>query len=254
MSVQIVLESRDLTKKFGGITAIDKFNFSMKEGELKCLIGPNGAGKTTFFNLVCGILKPTSGRIFYKGIDITNMPPHKIARLGIGRSYQVPKLFNNLTVYENIRVVVQHRRETLNIFKSVNDFKEVDERAEDILKILELDAKADMLAQHLSHGEKKKLDVGLALAQEPSLLLLDEPTAGMNIRETSEMANLIKRIKKGTNRGISVLVVEHDMKFIRDIAETVTVMHKGKIIAEGSVSEIEKNQDVINIYLGAGTV
>ena len=241
-----VLETRSLTKRFGGLTAINGLDFSVEAGELRCLLGPNGAGKTTLFNLITGREAPTAGSIRFKGEPIEHLPVHQIARKGIGRKFQIPNVYENLTVYENVAIAFQHvlplsgllRRRALAAF--VTPIRAV-------LCDVGLEDRRDMPAAYLSHGEKQWLEIGMVLASEPELLLLDEPTAGMTIDEAKKTVRLIQGFSA---RRLTILVIGHDMQFIRAIARKVTVLHKGQIVAEGDIGEVERDRVVRDIYLG----
>jgi urea ABC transporter ATP-binding protein UrtD len=243
-----ILSTRGLDKHFGGLHAIDGLEFMLHEGELRCLIGPNGAGKTTFFNLVTGHLRPNQGTIQFRGAQINGLAPHVICHRGIGRKFQVPNVFYDLTVADNLSVA-QHGKRGLGqlIFESPG--RSHNDEIEAMLDVIGLYAKRDYAASALAHGEKQWLEIGMVLINKPSLLLLDEPTAGMTAEETHETAQLIKRLSKG----LTTVVIEHDIKFVREIAEIVTVLHRGKILAEGPFHEIADNETVRNIYLGRGT-
>jgi urea ABC transporter ATP-binding protein UrtD len=243
-----ILRTESLEKRFGGLYAIDGLDFSLQEGELRCLIGPNGAGKTTFFNLVTGYLRPNRGAIFFKECPITGLPPHIICHKGIGRKFQVPNVFYDLSVADNLSVARYGKSRLGQLFFRVSGHQQSDE-IEHMLEVIGLQAKRDYLASALSHGEKQWLEIGMALINKPSLLLLDEPTAGMTAEETRETAHLIKRLAQG----LTTVVIEHDIKFVREIAEIVTVLHRGKVLAEGPFQEIADNETVRNIYLGRGT-
>jgi urea transport system ATP-binding protein len=248
--METILQTKDLSKAFGGLVAVDHVNFSMSRGELRSMIGPNGCGKTTFFNLVTGKFKPTEGQVFYKGKDITGLSIHKIARKGIGRKFQVPSIFDSLSVYENIRVPFfsDQKRQSMFINRSIQ--KEYYDQIMAILRDVRLTEKANELAKNLSHGEKQWLEIGMALAGKPDLLLLDEPTAGMTLGETRATVGLIRRISSDFH--LSILVIEHDISFVREIESKVTVLYKGQIINEGTFEEIQKDNTVKEIYLGRG--
>jgi len=237
----VILETRKLTKRFGGLTAVDQVNLQLFEGELRCIIGPNGCGKTTLFNLISGFYKPSEGQVLYHGQDITGKPVYAISELGIGRKFQVPSVFNQLTVYENVRVpfYFSHRH---------SKAEEADQEIMALLAKVNLDEKKEDLAINLAHGEKQWLEIGMVLASKPRLMLLDEPTAGMTVGETSKTAQLIRSISQET--GISILVIEHDISFVREIAGRITVMYKGALFKEGSYEEIQTDSEVREIYLG----
>ncbi len=240
-----ILDVKDVIRRFGGFTVINNISISIKKGEMRCIIGPNGAGKTTLFNLITGDLKPNSGRIYFKGEDITKLPPEKICRAGITRKFQTPTLFNNLKVIENVLIAGYGKNRMPQLF-----FKKVKGEDKDqtlaILKIVNLEMKKDVLASDLSHGEKQWLEIGMLLRNGPDLLLLDEPTAGMTWQETLETAHLIKNI----STDLTTIVIEHDLKFLREIGENVSVLHNGEILAEGTFEEIEQNDKVKKVYLG----
>lgn len=241
----ILLDLKKLVRRFGGFTVIDDVSLSIRKGEMRCIIGPNGAGKTTLFNLITGDLKPNSGRVIFQDKEITRFNPEKICRIGITRKFQTPTLFSNLKVIENILMAGygKHKMSEL-LFKKV-DAQDIN-RTLAILEVIKLEEKKDVLASDLSHGEKQWLEIGMLLRNEPKLLLLDEPTAGMTRQETLETAHLIQNISKH----LTTIVIEHDLKFLREIGENVTVLHNGKILAEGTFDEIEQNENVKNVYLG----
>jgi urea ABC transporter ATP-binding protein UrtD len=244
-SQRVILETRSLAKHFGGLHAIDGLDFSLHEGELRCLIGPNGAGKTTFFNLITGYLKPTRGTITFQGNPITGLAPHVICKKGIGRKFQVPNVFYDLTVMENLQVA-RHGKTRLGRLLFEPHEGEAGDQVGRMLETIGLADKRHYLASSLSHGEKQWLEIGMALINEPSLLLLDEPTAGMTAEETRETARLIKRLAQG----LTTVVIEHDIKFVKEIAEVVTVLHHGQLLAQGCFDEIAGNETVRNVYLG----
>ena len=231
-----ILETRDLSKRFGGVAAVDAVDFTLNEGELRCLIGPNGAGKSTFFKMLCGQLKPTDGQVLFRGKDITGAESHGIARAGMGIKTQVPSVYDGLSLHENIMLSAWRTR-------TKHDAKAVVDK---LLGQIRLADQADQLVGHLAHGQRQWVELAIVLAQEPALVLLDEPTAGMTLDEVESTAALIREI----NRTYSIVVVEHDMQFIRMIAETVTVFHQGKILAEDHVDNIMRNPQVRDVYLG----
>ena len=242
-----ILETQGITKKFGGLTAVDQVTLNLSEGELRCIIGPNGCGKTTLFNLITGFYKPTSGSVFFSGQDITAKPVYVISKLGIGRKFQIPGIFDELTVYENIRVPFFADQKQSMLVSSRLDTNSHQKIMEHLFNI-NLSDKADEPAKNLAHGERQWLEIGMVLASKPKLMLLDEPTAGMTITETRKTAELIKDISQTT--GISILVIEHDISFVKEIASRITVMYKGAIFREGNYEEIQSDDAVREIYLG----
>ncbi len=241
-----VLETKGLTKRFGGLTAVDNVTFQVAKGELRSIIGPNGAGKTTFFNLIAGRLPPTEGEIWFKGENITHIPPYQITKKGIGRSYQVTNIFPRLTVFENVRLAAQAVEVTFNCWKNVMSMEETNQNVMEILDRLQLVDLKDILAENLPHGMQRHLEIAIAMASDPELLLLDEPTAGMTQDETERMMALINEISEG----LTIILVEHDMKFVMSVSKKITVLHEGKVLAEGSPEEIRNNEDVQSVYLG----
>jgi branched-chain amino acid transport system ATP-binding protein len=241
-----LLETKWLTKSFGGLTAVDQVNFQVAQGELRAIIGPNGAGKTTFFNLIAGRLLPTQGEIWFKGENITHIPPHLVAKKGIGRSYQITNIFPKLTVFENVRLAAQAVAVTYNFWKNVMSMDDINRRVVEILEKLQMLDHQDTSAANLPHGLQRHLEIGIALASKPQLLLLDEPTAGMTQEETQRMMELIEEIAKE----LTIVLVEHDMKFVMSISKKITVLHEGKVLAEGTPEEIRTNEEVQRVYLG----
>lgn len=243
--METFLETRGLTKRFGGLVAVDHVDFKLGEGELRAIIGPNGAGKTTFFNMLAGNIEPTEGKIFYRGKDITNLKPFQISRLGIGRSFQVTNIFPELTAFENVRVAAQSRKTTYSMWRNGDSHEDLNEKAEAILHRVKLSDKLDFPASALAHGEQRYLEMGIALATDPELLLLDEPTAGMSPEETKETAEFIKELSKG----LTIILVEHDMEVVMGISDYVTVLDNGRTLAEGTPEEIRQNEEVQRVYL-----
>jgi branched-chain amino acid transport system ATP-binding protein len=242
-----VLRTRSLTRTFGSLLAVDRVDFDVTPGELRSIIGPNGAGKTTFFRLISGEMEPTSGRIWLNGAEVTGYPQHRISRLGVAKSYQITNVFPHLSVLENVRVACQSYRLSFNFWSRAAALRNVRDKAEAILREVGLADKRARLAAELSHGEKRHLELGIALASEPSLLLLDEPTAGMSPEETDETIRLIRAIADGR----TVILVEHKMKVVMNISDRITVLHQGQVLAEGSPGEIRGNERVQQTYLGA---
>ncbi len=241
------LEVQALSKNFGGLRAIRGISLEIEEGERRAIIGPNGAGKTTFFHLISGFLFPSSGRLSLFGSEVTHLQAHQRAALGMARTFQVTNLFQKLTLFENILLGVQAMKRTrFCFFRRVTSFRNIISEAERLLKEWDLWGKKDALVKNLSYGEQRQIEVIMALATKPRLLLLDEPTAGLSPAETI----LVTSIIKGLPREITTLLIEHDMDVAFDIAEKITVLHFGSILAEGSPGQIKGNPKVTEIYLG----
>lgn len=243
----MILNVERVKKSFDGFVAVNGVSFSVKTGEICSIIGPNGAGKTTLFNLITGHLPVDEGRLLFKGMDITRTPPHKICRLGMGRSFQRTNIFPRLTVFENIQAaLVAHRGKSLNFFKPVETFFREETQA--LLGRVGLKDFAETVGGSLSYGFQKQLELGIALASDPELLLLDEPTAGMSALETHQTIQLVGRITR--EKGLTLLFTEHDMEVVFSISERILVLHQGRLIAEGSPEEVRNNSDVRKVYLG----
>jgi branched-chain amino acid transport system ATP-binding protein len=242
-----IVRTERLTRSFGSLMAVAHVNFEVERGELRSIIGPNGAGKTTFFRLISGEMPPSSGRIWFDGREITGLPQHRVSRLGVSKSYQITNVFPHLTVLENIRVAAQTYRLSFNFWGRAAALTAIRDKAGIILKEVGLWDKRELLAAYLSHGEKRHLELGIALSTDPTLLLLDEPTAGMSPEETDETIHLIRRIAAGR----TVILVEHKMKVVMNISDRITVLHQGQVLAEGSPAEIRANTRVQQTYLGA---
>ncbi len=240
-----MLETKGLTKEFGGFRAVDNLDFNVESGELRCIVGPNGSGKSTLFNLISGVLKASSGDIFYDKKRITKLKPHQIAQKGIIRKFQVPNIYRLFTLYDNIRVPCQVQLEGKISLFTRSSIK-VEKRIAEILEIVKLGDKKNEVADNVSHGEKQWLELGMTLAMRPSLLLLDEPTQGMTRDETVQTAKIIKDIAQHT----TIIVIEHDIQFVRQIAKKISVMHNGAILVEGTLDRIENDDRVRSIYLG----
>jgi ABC-type branched-subunit amino acid transport system ATPase component/ABC-type branched-subunit amino acid transport system permease subunit len=240
-----LLESRGLTKVFGGLAAVNGVDFQVRRGELRAVIGPNGAGKTTFFNLLTGVLPPSAGRILFKGRDITRLPAHAVSRLGLARSYQVTNIFGDLSVFENVRIAAQSRVTHYRCWGHPDRLTAVNRRAEDILRLLGLGAKRHVRGAELSHGEQRYLEIGIALATDPDFLLLDEPTAGMSPEETQRTAAFVRKLAGH----VTIVLVEHDMEVVMGISDRITVLNYGQVLAEGTPAEIRENPDVRRVYL-----
>ena len=240
-----LLRTQDLTIRFGGLTALSNVNFAVDREEIRAIIGPNGAGKSTFFNCLTGVLRPSSGAILFAGDDITGLSPDRISQKGIARSYQITNILPNATVLENVRIAAQSRRHAWSMLTHHRAYRDIIEKAEASLDALGLLSKAGELAGNLSHGEQRNLEIAIALATEPQLLCLDEPTAGMSAAETHETMMLVRSIA----RHLTILIVEHDMQVVMELAHRITVFHYGEILAEGTPAEIQENPRVMEVYL-----
>jgi branched-chain amino acid transport system ATP-binding protein len=242
-----ILETEGLTREFSGFVAVDNVNLRIREGAICAIIGPNGAGKTTCFNLLTKFLQPTRGRIRYRGSDITDLAPADVARLGLGRSFQISAVFPGLTSLQNVRMALQRRRgESLDFWRAESALDVYDERAMQLLHDVGLASFAGTLAAALPYGRKRALEIATTLALDPQLLLLDEPTAGMSHEDVVRTMALIKSVSAGR----TVLMVEHNLSVVEGLCEYVTVMTRGSILAEGSYAEVARNPDVIAAYIG----
>ena len=240
-----VLRTEGLTVRFGGLTALNNVNFEVAAGEIRAIIGPNGAGKSTFFNCLTGVIRPTTGRVLFNGEDIAGLPPNRISQKGIARSYQITNILPNATALENVRIAAQSRRHGWSMLKHHGDFRDILDKAEAVLHSVGLGSKAEELAANLSHGDQRNLEIGIALATQPQLLCLDEPTAGMSAAETHETMELVRRIAKN----LTILLVELVMQVVMELASRFTVLHYGAILADGTPEEIQQNARVQEVYL-----
>jgi branched-chain amino acid transport system ATP-binding protein len=240
-----LLRTEGLTVRFGGLTALNNVTVEVQPGEVRAIIGPNGAGKSTFFNCLTGVIRPTGGRILFDGEDVTGFTPDRISRRGMARSYQITNILPGATVLENVRVATQSRHHAWSLLRHHRSFPDVLERAHAVLASVGLAGKDDELAANLSHGEQRTLEIAIALATEPKLLCLDEPTAGMSVAETHQTVELIRRL--GTH--LTILIVEHDMEVVMGLARTITVLDYGEVLAEGSPADIQANARVQEVYL-----
>jgi urea transport system ATP-binding protein len=244
-STDFLLALESVTVSFDGFKAVNDLNLYVDKNELRVIIGPNGAGKTTVLDLICGRTRVSNGSIKFKDQEITGLKEHEIVRRGIGRKFQTPSIYEDLTVFENLEISVPRGRNVAGalFWKRTG---EVVERVREVAAMIFLDQHLDRLAETLSHGQKQWLEIGMLLMQDPELLMLDEPVAGMSVSERTRTAELLERVSKGR----SVIVIEHDMKFVASIADRVTVLHQGKVLAEGSMTAIQDNPQVKEVYLG----
>jgi len=250
MAEEVILRVEKLFKAFGGLLATNNVSFEIKAGEMSAIIGPNGAGKSTLFNLLTGYHAVDKGQVFYKEKNITSWPPYKIARLGIARAFQVSNIYPKLTTYENVRQsILTQQKKTLNFFTPARRLAQ--KETQDIIQITGLSENAQMVAGNLSQGDKKRLELAIALGSKPDLLFLDEPTAGMSGEETHETMELVARLNR--EMGLTILFTEHDMPVVFGYARKLSVLHAGAIIAEGTPEEVRANENAQKIYLGEET-
>jgi branched-chain amino acid transport system ATP-binding protein len=244
-----ILETRDLCKSFAGYRAIDGVSLAIEAGAIHAIIGPNGAGKTTFFNLLSGFVAPSSGSIALNGNDITGLAPHKIARLGVVRSFQINSIFTHLSVLDNVKVSLEAKTELPQRFwlpeRATN---RLDARARELLADVGLEAERDLLAAQLSYGRKRALELAISLAQDPTVLLLDEPTAGMGSEDIGRISELIARVRGGR----TIVLVEHNLSVVADLSDRITVLQRGKVLVEGTYAEVRADARVVDAYLGGG--
>lgn len=248
-----LLSVENITKRFGGLTALADVSLHIDPGEIVGVIGPNGAGKTTLFNIITGLYSPEEGQIIFNGQEITNLPPHKIAARGFGRTFQNIRLFSKMSVLDNV-LVAMHTKTKSSLVDAVfhtprarREEKQCMERAEELLRLVDLWEERYEYATSLPYGKQRRLEIARALALDLSLLLLDEPAAGMNEQETKELLEIVRKLKQ---RNTTILLIEHDMKFVMNICERIYVLDYGRVIADGSPAEISSNQAVIDAYLG----
>jgi branched-chain amino acid transport system ATP-binding protein len=240
-----ILRTENLTVRFGGLTALNQVSLAVAPGEIRAVIGPNGAGKSTLFNCLTGVLRPSAGRIVLDGEEVTGLPPHALSHKGIARSYQITNILPGATVLENVRIAAQSRRHGWNLWRHHRAYRDLVERARSVLAAVGLADQEEELAANLSHGAQRNLEIGIALATEPRMLCLDEPTAGMSPVETRATVELVRRIAAD----YTILIVEHDMEVVMGLARTITVLHYGEVLAEGTPAEIQANPRVQEVYL-----
>ncbi|WP_458187219.1 ABC transporter ATP-binding protein [Haladaptatus sp. NG-WS-4] len=246
-----VLRAEGLTRQFGTFTAVDAVDLAVREGEFRSVIGPNGAGKTTLFNCLTGALAPTKGRVYLRDVDVTDLPPHDRVRRGMGRSFQISTVFGGLSVRENVRLAAQSVADDAisalgKLFTPTGRFTDINDRTEAVLEDIGLAERADDSARALAHGDRRRLELGLVLATDPDLVLLDEPTAGMSGEETARTMTLIEEVLADR----TLLLIEHDIDLVMDVSDAITVLHRGQVLATGSPERIADDEAVQRAYLG----
>ena len=242
-----ILETKGLFHDSSGLKVLFDVNLEVRQGERLAIIGPNGAGKTTLFNVITGTYRPSQGEVYFKDREITGLPPHRLVRRGMGRSFQITSTFSRLTAFQNIRMGILSRRGIrFNMFNFIDKMKDVTKETDAVLKRINLDGERDIPASALSYGKHRSLEISMALATDPDLVMLDEPTAGMSVDETRNAVELIRRLTEGK----TMVIIEHDMDVVFSLADRITVLHLGAILASGTPNEIRENQAVKDVYLG----
>ncbi|WP_019121161.1 ABC transporter ATP-binding protein [Brevibacillus massiliensis] len=242
-----VLSTEDLHKAFGGLVVAKGINFSVLPNEVRCIIGPNGAGKTTFFNLLTGLIPIDKGTIRLESDDVTALPVYKRQQMGLVRTFQAPRIFPELTVYDNVLLAYRSKESLFSLMKQSRSMGNATNSVKEALEKINMSKYTETRAGSLSHGEKKRVEMAMAIVQQPKVLLMDEPTAGMTVRETQEIADLVNLIRSE----MAVVIVEHDMEFVREIADKITVLYRGDIAREGTLDELENDPFIQEIYLGS---
>ncbi len=249
---EIILRTENLGISFGAHKAVSGVSLGIEKGKLTTILGPNGAGKTTFFNLISGLLTPTTGKIFFDGTDITSLSPTKRVEIGVGRSFQLTNVFPRLTAYENVRLAAQsHYKVGFRLFTRFDRYSHVNQRTEEILERVLLSDRRKSLASDLTHGEQRKLELGMALALDPKVLLLDEPTAGMAIEEVPTMIDIIKKTHA---LGTTIVLIEHKMDMVKKLSDRLVILANGSVLADGDPEAVSKNPEVLAAYLGGGVL
>ena len=242
-----ILETKGIYHDFSGLEVLFDVNLQVEQGERHAIIGPNGAGKTTLFNIITGTYEPSSGHVFFKGEEITGLRPYRILRMGMGRSFQITSTFDRISTFQNVRLAVMSRRGIrFNIFRKVDKMQDITEETDEFLRRINLNGERDIPAGTLSYGKHRSLEISMALATDPELVMLDEPTAGMSRDETHDAVKLIRKLTEGK----TTVIIEHDMDVVFSLADRITVLHRGEILATGPPDEIRDNQEVKDAYLG----
>lgn len=247
-SDSVVLSTQSLTKQFGSLVAVDDVTWSIESGKTKAIIGPNGAGKSTFFNLISGVIAPTEGGVEFKGTPIAGDPEYKIARRGLIKTYQKTNIYEESTVFDNVRIAAQMKETTFNMWSKASNLSEVNERAERVLERVGLTEERDQIAGDLPHGLQRKIEIGIALATDPDIILFDEPIAGMSEDGRREILTVLQELSQDPS--LTIVITEHDFDLIMNLAEEITVLHQGAILTEGTPDEISENKQVQKVYLG----
>ncbi len=249
---EILIETKDVGISFGGHKAVNKVSIKLEKGKFTTILGPNGAGKTTLFNLISGLLEPTEGQVFFKGTDVTHLSPLKRIKMGMGRSFQLTNVFGALTAFENVRLAMQSKEDVgFKIFTDHRKYRGLNDKTDEILEKVLLKDKKDFLASELSHGEQRKLELGMVMALDPEILLLDEPTAGMAIEEVPVMVEIMRSIQE---RGTTIILIEHKMDMVKELSDKLIIIVNGMFLTEGDPETVSKDPEVLKAYLGGGVL